>query len=428
MAYRKAMKRAGRAEDKLQRYADLRANPDEEIRAYADQQATYLTFQSPLGKAGRGIQSAVNEFPIAKLIVPFVRTPINLLKFAGERSLFAPLLKEFRDAYRAGGNARNEAVAKMTMGSGLSALAVSAALDGKISGGGPSDPRERAALMNSGWQPYSVRVGDQWIAYQRFEPIGLLIGAAADFAEVGTNAAAKEADELALGIATAVAKNITSKTWLSGLSDFFEVLTDPERYGANYIERMAGSMAVPAVVAHAAGSTDPHLREVNSALDAIKNRVPGLSHDLTARRNVWGEEVKRGSGAGQGAAGSAYNFVSPVYTAKVDRSPLMQEVARLRAPLPMPQRSITAGGVKRKLTPEQYSYYVQLAGKPARSFLDGFIQTQEWRSMPDEDRKEYLKETLEEFRGEARDQLKQMFPELNTVPGAPPPPRGFVVR
>lgn len=27
-----------------------------------------------------------------------------------------------------------------------------------------------------------------------------------------------------------------------------------------------------------------------------------------------------------------------------------------------------------------------------------------------------------------RESLKQMFPELNTVPGAPPPPRGFVVR
>lgn len=35
---------------------------------------------------------------------------------------------------------------------------------------------------------------------------------------------------------------------------------------------------------------------------------------------------------------------------------------------------------------------------------------------------------VERFPGEARDQLKQMFPELNTVPGAPPPPGGFVVR
>jgi hypothetical protein len=427
LAYRKAMKRAGPADKKLQHYAELRANPDEQIRRYADQQAQYLTFQTPLGKGGRAIQTFANEVRGVKLILPFVRTPINLLKFAGERSLFAPIMNEFKEAYRAGGNARNEAIAKMTMGSGLSAWAVSAALDGAISGGGPADPRERAALMNSGWQPYSVKIGDQWVAYQRFEPIGLLIGAAADFAEVGENASEKELGDLALGLTMATAKNITSKTWLSGLSDFFDVLSDPERHGKTWVNRMVGSATVPAVLAHAAGSNDPYLREVRTVLDGIKNRVPGLSHDLHARRNVWGEEVKRGSGAGTGPAGSAYNFVSPVYTSRISKDPLLQEVAKLRAPLPMPQRSITSGGVKQKLTPEQYGHYVQLAGKPAKAFLDGYIQTQEWRGMTPEDRRGFLTETMEDFRKQAREELKRMYPELNVAKNAPPPPPGFAV-
>jgi hypothetical protein len=313
------------------------------------------------------------------------------------------------------------------MGSGLSAWAVAAALDGRITGGGPADSKERAALMNSGWQPYSVKIGDQWVAYQRFEPVGLLIGAAADFAEVGDNASEKELGDLALGLSMATAKNITSKTWLSGLSDFFDVLSDPERHGKAWASRMIGSAVVPAVAAHMAGATDPNLREVRDVLDGIRNRVPGLSHDLAARRNVWGEEVKRGSGAGEGAAGAAYNFVSPVYTSRISKDPLMQEVAKLRAPLPMPQRSITAGGVKHKLTPEQYSYYVQLSGKPAKAFFDGYIQTQEWRAMTPEDRRDFLKETLEDFRKDAREELKRMYPELNSAKGAPPPPAEFAV-
>src|SRR3546814_6560612 len=62
----------------------------------ADKQAQYLTFQKPLGPGGRGIQQFANEVPGAKLVIPFVRTPINILKFAAERSVLAPAFKEWR--------------------------------------------------------------------------------------------------------------------------------------------------------------------------------------------------------------------------------------------------------------------------------------------------------------------------------------------
>ncbi len=425
MAYRRSHVGGGSPAERMQRFNDLKADPDKALRDFADDQARYLTFQRPLGDGGRGVMAFVNNVPGAKLIIPFVRTPINLLKFAGERSVFAPALKEFREAWKAGGNTRNEAVAKMTLGTGLSALAVSAALDGRLSGGGPSDPRERAALMNSGWQPYSLKLGDKWVSYQRFDPLSMLIGAAADFSELGMNASARELDEMALGLATSVAKNVTSKTWLSGLSDFFEVLTDPERYGKNWVERMAGSLAVPALSSHAAGAMDPYLREVNGILDAVKNRVPGLSHDLSARRNVWGDEIKKGNGAGGDALSSAYSFISPVSTSSLSKSPLLREVARLRAPLSMPQRKVRSNGVDQRLNPEQYAYYVQLSGKPAKLHLEEYIKTPEWQGLTDDERRDYLRETLAEFREDARGQLFQMFPELNAEPDLPPLPPGF---
>ena len=425
MAYRRSQSGSGTAAERMQRFQDLVAEPDKMLLDYADNQARYLTFQSPLGEAGRGLTQFVNKVPLMKLVVPFIRTPINLLKFAGERSVFAPGLKEFRDAWKAGGNARNEAVARMTMGSGLSALAVTAALDGRLSGGGPTDPRERSALMNSGWQPYSVKLGDRWVSYQRFDPVSMLIGAAADFAEVGANATERERSEIATGLVTAVAKNVTSKTWLSGLSDFFEVLTDPERYGQNWVERMVGSVAVPALGAHVASAIDPNMREVNGYLDAIKNRVPGLSDNLLARRNVWGDEIARGNGSGGSVLSSAYSFVSPVSTSKLKASPLLQEVARLRAPLSMPQRKVRVDGVDRDLTPEQYAYYVQLAGKPAKAHLEEYIGTAEWKVLTDDERRDYLADTLKETRADARDQLLNMFPTLAAEPKLPPMPKGF---
>src|SRR3546814_9104347 len=101
---------------------------------------------------------------------------------------------------RAGGRQKDEALVRLTMVSGLSALAVSAALEGKGSGTGPSDPLEQAALRDTGWQPYSIRIGDQWYSYQRFEPISLLAGVASDFADHGNYMTPEESDRFALSL------------------------------------------------------------------------------------------------------------------------------------------------------------------------------------------------------------------------------------
>jgi hypothetical protein len=418
-AYRKSMRGSGTPEEKMRRYRDLVLNPDGDVMKAADDAARYYTFQAPLGPTGRGIQQVVNNGLGWKLIVPFVRTPINILKFAGERSILAPGLKEVREALKAGGNRRNEALARITMGSGLSAWAVMAALDGKISAGPPSDPREAAALRNSGWQPYSIKIGDRWVSYQRFEPISLLAGVAADFAQVGNYATSREAEDVAAGLAMAVAKNLTSKTWLSGLSDFMEVLSDPERYGKRWIERMAGSAAVPAFVAHAAGSMDPYLRETRSIVDGIKNRIPVLAQGLPVRRNVWGDPVKRGDALGP-------DYISPVYASRMEGSPFLLEMAALRAPISMPSRSLRVDGKTHQLTPEQYDAYVQLSGQPARQYLEQFIRTPEWRSMDADTKREFLKETMTEFRASAREGLQERYPELQAGK-LPPMPKGFVL-
>lgn len=67
-----------------------------------------------------------------------------------------------------------------------------------------------------------MRVGDQWVSYQRFDPFSMLFGAAADFAEVASFSTGKEREKFAVHLTAAIAKNVTSKTWLSGLSDFFD--------------------------------------------------------------------------------------------------------------------------------------------------------------------------------------------------------------
>lgn len=96
-----------------------------------------------------------------RVIVPFIRTPANIVKFAAERSPFAPLMKESREALtgKHGAAARDEAIARIGIGSSIGATAVYLATEGMITGGGPVDPKQRSLLYASGWEPYSVRVG-----------------------------------------------------------------------------------------------------------------------------------------------------------------------------------------------------------------------------------------------------------------------------
>ena len=101
-------------------------------------------------------------------------------------------------------------------------------------------------------------------------------------------------------------------------------------------------------------------------------------------------------------------------------------VAALRAPISMPSRTLRIDGKTVQLTPEQYNAYVQLAGRPARQYLEQQIRTPEWRSMDADIKCEFLKETMTEFRASAREGLKERFPELQAGK-LPPMPKGFVM-
>src|SRR6185436_6587916 len=121
------------------RVADLTRNPTDEMLEQAKDYARYLTFQRPLGEFGQAVTriSGAKAFglPYGKLIIPFVRTPANLLKYSAERSPAAPLLKEWRADIMAGGARRDLAISKALLGSGLGMLIATYASGGRISGG-----------------------------------------------------------------------------------------------------------------------------------------------------------------------------------------------------------------------------------------------------------------------------------------------------
>lgn len=421
------------------RIAEIVENPPNDIRLDAIDQATYQTFTSAPGNITRRISGLVNAAPaIGRLIMPFIRTPGNILRYTFERTPLAPLMSHVRADIAAGGARRDIALARVATGSMLMAASADMAMNESITGKGPSDRAERQALERTGWQPYSLKVGDRYYAYNRLDPIGSLLGLSADMVEILSNMednddlSDAEVESAYAAVAMSAANNLMNKTYMSGVSDLITAMSDPERYGRNYFQRFAGSV-VPTGVANVARAMDPYSLEANTMLERIRSRVPGLSQDLPLRRDLWGRPISYRSGLG-----AIYDTFSPIYSRRENPEPIDTEMLRLGetiegAFVTMPSRTQMFNGVRVNLDnyPGAYSRFVELAGngttstqygapaggKGAKDYLNSVVQGEgpgahTYRLKSNEGKAEYIKSIISRYRKAARSQLLGEYPGI----------------
>jgi hypothetical protein len=398
LAVRKASKEGLKGQEARDRIAELVTNPTDDMMQSALEYGRYVTFQSPLGPIASKVSAITTDAPIFKAVLPFVRTPTNLFKFFVERSPAAPLLKEFRRDFAAGGAKRDLAVAKVMVGSGMGATIAEMASKGLITGSAPTDDNKRRLMEANGWQPYSVKIGDQYYSYKRLDPFALTIGAAADLATLSEGMTEKQLDNQASTLVAAIVGNLSDKTWLSGLSSMFAALDDPDREAGNFLKRLAGSVTVPTGVAQVARTYDPTARETPTISTAIQARVPGLSTDLLPKRDVWGAPMVNEGGVGP-------DMFSPIWTRTDRKDPITQEVLRVDATISKPQKT--------GLTPEQYDRLQAAVGPTARKWLAELFASPRYRAMSREDQAEEVGKVMAAARKAGK---------ANVLSGAPMPP------
>ena len=354
-AYRQAFNEGLRDEAAAIRVLEIINNPPENIKLSAIDASRYQTFTNKLGKAGKSIENVRNNIPGARVIMPFVRTPINIMSFTFERTPLAPLMKSVREEIAAGGARRDLALAKITMGSMVMAVSADLALSGSITGAGPVDRDQKNILRATGWQPYSIKVGNTYYAYNRLDPTGALLGLAADMAEIMGQSTESDAQQLAVAAGLSIGQNMASKTYMRGLVDFMDAFfsssTDPEanNYKLNsWLTRTAASV-VPAGVSAVERAISPELTATYGILDRIKSRIPGYSEGLPPRRNIFGEPVVLEGGIGP-------DIMSPIYISTVKEDPVADELVNQQVSISMPRRVIN----EVELNADQYDKYILL--------------------------------------------------------------------
>lgn len=432
------------------RMADILENPSEEIRLSSMDSALYMTFTNKPAEVPMAVVKGIAKVPVlGRIVMPFRRTPVNIATYTFERTPLAPLVRTWREDVLAGGARRDIAMAKFGTGNTILLAMADLAMNGDITGEGPADPKQRAAERRRGIQHSSVRVrtgsGEKdfrYFNYRGMEPVATSMGLAANMVDILQHTDWEddqaEVDELVIAASMAIANQVTSQQYMSGVSEFFNALSDPQRYGERWWNRLAGSV-VPTGVAQIARGQDPYLRAVSDMTGAMKARTPGLSKELPFRRDVWGRKIDRRSGLGD-----LYDAMSPVYSKKYKSEPIDEELNRLEKWVSKPGKnsSFTVDGSRDSATinleryPEAYERFVELSGnalsesqfgapidvsgKGAKDALNDLVSGnhplsqvyQMYTDGPDGGKADFIQKFMTKYRQAAKPVLLEEFPDL----------------
>ncbi len=293
-AYRLAAKEGLKGKEFANKMAELISNPTDELVQGAKKIADYRVFQKEPGEVIKALLNLRNKIPgrLGSYLLPFLQTPSNLFKYGFERTPAGAL-----SAIGKSGPEVSEQLGKSLMGSSIATGLAFLAAEGKISGAGPTNKKDRDLLYQEGWQPYSIKIADKWISYQRLEPFNQIFNQVAAFYEnFVLNKQAPTTDKVQ-GLAQDIGKNLVSQTYLSGIADILNAVEDPQRFGGDWIERQAGSiLPFSGALRSVARGLDTTNRDVRGVGDAIQANIPGLSSNLPAKENTMGEPIVREGG------------------------------------------------------------------------------------------------------------------------------------
>jgi hypothetical protein len=203
------------------------------------------------------------------------------------------------------------------------------AMDGQITGSGPSEPELRQQLMTTGWRPYSFVEtlpdgSKKYTPFNRIDPFGMFFGLVADFAQTAGQNDDRTNEDLATAMVLSLANNINNKAYFKGLVDVLSVFGWNNYNQEGSTQHLLQSRMASYIPNSLQMFRDDHyLRETRNWMDRINNKLGfGQSRALDPKRNMFGEPVLLPPGYG---AFDVQPFVSS--TRKPD--PVLDELARL---------------------------------------------------------------------------------------------------
>lgn len=411
MAYREAAVEGHSGMDRLAVMYDKILHPTQTMLDKMNNEALLATFQQALGKYGKATMKYRDSIEPLKYIMPFIKTPINIGKAGLSRTPlnFLELGYEVASGKLPRGGELSDELSKTLIGVGLSAWIATEVISGNVTGGGPPDKQQRANLLDTGWRPYSIKIGGAYYPYARLEPLATTVGTVADAVELMDMASEAEQKQIVQKLAQGFTKNLVDKTYLQGMAQMADALHDPGQYGEKFVSSRL-SAVVPAVVAQAARAGDDEMRNVKGLLDTMQARVPVLRQDLPPKRNIYGEEIEQ--------TGSFWSrFLSPVVPSPEHGTPGQMALVEAGAGIGPLRDTITVQNKTIKLTADEYDRYQVVAGKYVKDLVEADAGSPEFSLRTKEMQAKQLHHDVAKGREIGRRAfLAELQPDLGALP------------
>jgi hypothetical protein len=273
-------------------------------------------YQEDPGKIASGLSAFKSTLgPRGGLLVdqvlPFVKTPANLTRRGLLLSGFGPAWAEKEAEIAAKGltGLAADRVRAEVAGEGLAGLLALAPLlylteRGLIHGDLPEDPKDKAQFLASGRKANSIDIGGRNVGLNLFGPV--LLPATAVANAVQTTKTAKDFREAIGAIALKQGASLLDQSFLYGLSDLFQLVTDRRgttQTGSERVETFLGQRAasfIPGAVQDVAEVVDAGglgkeapVRQPTTITEPIKAAIPGLRSEVPPKIDVTGKIATR---------------------------------------------------------------------------------------------------------------------------------------
>lgn len=337
---------------------------------------------------------------VGEVVMPFTKTPANMVA----RSLdYSPvgLAKGVKDFYTKGGNPAEyiDEIAKGLTGSAGMALGAALYKSGVLTGAESENANKRAFDTQNGFLPFAIHVPGTNVYYRisDFQPSMMSVITGAAWAQAASGDETPE--QVAKGAVVAFTNTLADNSNLSNIGDLFG---NYDGLGGGLWDAALGlpQSMVPSLSNAIAKSTDTTVRNPYDATDPIQSqknqimaKIPGLSKELPAAYDTWGNEKQRDNAAFE-------MFLDPAAFTNQTTSSRDKEIQRLYEATgdigvypPSVKNGTDVDGLK--LDNTQTSEYQRTAGQLNRQIVDEVMRTDEYRQADDATRVKMLKSAYE---------------------------------
>ena len=337
---------------------------------------------------------------VGEVVMPFTKTPANMVA----RSLdYSPvgLAKGVKDFYTKGGNPAEyiDEIAKGLTGSAGMALGAALYKSGVLTGAESDNANKKALDTQNGFLPFAIHVPDTNIYYRisDFQPSMMSVITGAAWAQAASGDETPE--QAAKGAVVAFTNTLADNSNLSNIGDLFG---NYDGLGGGLWDAVLGlpQSMVPSLSNAVAKTTDTTVRNPYDATDPLQSqknqimaKIPGLSKELPAAYDTWGNEKQRDNAAFE-------MFLDPAAFTNQTVSSRDKEIQRLYEATgdigvypPSVKNGTDVDGLK--LDNTQTSEYQRTAGQLNRQIVDEVMRSDEYRQADDATRVKMLKSAYE---------------------------------